>query len=152
MRHVVGTVVVIVILLAAPEVSAVSGLKSPGTIRITTREVKTTRVDVGRRGLSPGDVEVIRNQLFNTRLTPRSIGHGELVCTYTVSSSRNCTGTYFLPKGKIVVGGPIFYRQLYELAVLGGTGLYDNVRGSLTATSVGNKPRREILIFRLNVG
>ena len=40
-------------------------------------------------------------------------------------------------------------RLLYQIAVVGGTGLYDNARGSLTVTSTGLHPRREILLFRL---
>lgn len=138
-------------LLASTAASASEMLKSPGTIRITSREVKTTRVDNGPGGLSAGDVEIERILLYNTRVTPKPIGHGEIVCTFVVKSSRNCNGTYFLPKGKIVVSGPIFYRQLFELAVIGGTGLYDNVRGSLTVTTLGKKPRRDLLVFRLNV-
>jgi hypothetical protein len=139
-------------LLASTAASASEQLKSPGTIRITSREVKTTRIDLRPGGLSVGDVEVERALLYNTRVTPKPIGHAEMVCTFVVKTSRNCNATFFLPKGKIVVSGPIFYRQLFELAVTGGTGLYDNVRGSLTVTSLGKKPRRDLLFFRLNIG
>ena len=51
----------------------------------------------------------------------------------------NCIGTYFLPKGKIMVGGVIASRLFYELAVIGGTGLYDNVAGNAD----GDLPRRQ---------
>lgn len=139
-------------LLASTAASASEQLKSPGTIRITSREVKSTRVDIGPGGLSAGDVQIERALLYNTRVTPKPIGHSEIVCTFVVKTSRNCTGTFFLPRGKIVVSGSMFYRQLFELAVVGGTGLYDNVRGSLTVTSLGKKPRRDLLFFRLNVG
>jgi hypothetical protein len=138
-------------LLVSPALSETPLLTGPGTIRITSREVSDTFVDVGKRGMTPGDTQIVREQLFNTRITPKPIGHAEIVCTFTVASSRYCSGTFFLPKGKIVVAGPIYYRQLYELAVTGGTGLYDNVRGSLTATTTSEKPRREVLIFRLTV-
>ena len=64
-----------------------------------------------------------------------TIGRSELVCTFVDSGrSRSCRGTYILPKGKIVVGGSLLYRQFYDLAVLGGTGLYDNARGTVTVT------------------
>src|SRR6266513_2467575 len=127
MRDVLGVLAGCAVLAAAGAAASPGPrLTGPGTIRITGREVDDTRVDVGKRGRTPGDAEIIREQLFNTRITPRTIGHSEMVCTFTVRSSRNCSGTYFLPKGKIVVAGPIYYRQLYELAVVGGTGLYDN--------------------------
>jgi hypothetical protein len=139
------------VLVLGGTATAARSLTGPGTIRITSREIADTRVDVGKPGLSPGDMEIMREQLFNTRITPKAIGHAELVCTFTVKTSRNCQGTFFLPQGKIVVAGPIYFRQLYELAVIGGTGLYDNVRGSVTVTTTSSKPRREVLIFRLTV-
>ncbi len=137
--------------VVAGTAAAARGLSGPGTIRITSREVANTRVDVGNKGLSAGDLDIIRERLFNTRITPKAIGHAELVCTYTIKTSRSCQGTFFLPKGKIVVGGPIYFHQLYELAVIGGTGLYDNVRGSVTVTATSSKPRREVIVFRLTV-
>ena len=41
----------------------------------------------------------------------------------------------------IVATGVIGSRLLYELAIVGGTGLYDNARGSLTVTTYGLGPR-----------
>ena len=60
----------------------------------------------------------------------------------TASARGVCRGTYVLPKGELVVGGSILYRQFYDLAVLGGTGLYDNARGTLTVTRTHRKPVR----------
>ena len=39
-----------------------------------------------------------------------------------------------------MVGGVIASRLFYELAVVGGTGLYDNVRGILTVTYLDGAP------------
>jgi hypothetical protein len=130
---------------------AAQALERNGTIRITTREVAHRVIDQGRRGRGPGDLEISRTLLYNKGLTPRAIGHGEIVCTFTGRRSRVCNGTYFLPRGKIVVAGALVYRQFYEFAVLGGTGLYNNVQGSLTVTTTRPKPRRDILTFRLVV-
>ena len=71
------------------------------------------------------------------------------MCTYTGEKSNQCTGTYFLPQGEIVVGGVIGSKLLYTQPILGGTGLYDNVGGTLTVTSLGGKPPKELLLFRL---
>jgi hypothetical protein len=130
---------------------ASQALDRPGTIRITNREVSHRIVDHGSPGRGPGDVELVRSLLYNKGLTPRAIGHAEIVCTFTSRRSRVCSGTYFLPKGKIVVAGSMVFRQFYEFAVLGGTGLYNNVQGSLTVTTVSPRPRRDILTFRLVV-
>ena len=121
----------------------------PATIRITDRQLSLTMVDVGTRGKSPGDMEVASSRVFQ-RGTGTTIGRSELLCTFTDRvRSRSCRGTYSLPKGKIVVGGTILYRQFYDLAVLGGTGLYDNARGTLTVTRTQRNPARHLLVFRL---
>jgi hypothetical protein len=130
---------------------ASQALDRPGMIRITTREVGHRVIDQGPRGRGPGDVEVSRSLLYNKGVTPKAIGHGEVVCTFTGRRSRVCNGTYFLPRGKIMVTGALVFREFYELAVVGGTGLYNNVQGSLTVTSIRPKPRRDILTFRLVV-
>jgi hypothetical protein len=118
-------------------------------IRITNREIAHQLVDVGRFGRSPGDMEIIRQLLFNKGITPKPIGHSEYVCTFTQPPSRSCRGTIFMPRGRIIVGGAIYARQIYQLAILGGTGLYDNARGTMTGTRIRRSPRWEILLFRL---
>ena len=35
------------------------------------------------------------------------------------------------------------------IGIVGGTGLYDNARGTLTVTATHLRPRHEVLIFRL---
>ncbi|MGH3072225.1 MAG: hypothetical protein ACRDNB_08150 [Gaiellaceae bacterium] len=121
----------------------------PATIRITDLELAVSRIDVGPRGVSPGDQEIVRVRL-RERVTQKTIGRGELVCTFVDTvRSRVCRGTYILPRGKIVVGGSILYRQFYDLAVLGGTGLYDNARGTLTVTRTHRRPVRDLVVFRL---
>ena len=126
-----------------------SAATGPAIIRVTDRQTDIWRVDVGRRGRTPGDMEVINALVFNRRITQRALGHTEIVCTYTVGINRSCQGTVFLPKGKLIVGGVLRYRQFHELAVVGGTGLYNNARGTLTVTRIGDSPPRHLLYFRL---
>ena len=121
----------------------------PSTIRITSRETSRVRVDLGRPGRGVGDTEVIRQNLFNRRIRSKPIGFSEYVCTFTTATTRACNVTIFLPKGRLVAGGSIQYQELYELAVLGGTRLYDNARGTLTVIRTTRRPRRQILLFRL---
>jgi hypothetical protein len=135
----------------AEQARASHALDQPGEIRITDRLVKHTRVDIGRRGPSAGDLDFYRQLLFNKGITSSPIGHSDLTCVNTGTGSSNCTGTYFLPEGKIMVGGVIASRLFYELAVYGGTGIYDNVRGTVTITFLGGVPAREFLVFRLGV-
>lgn len=121
----------------------------PGFIRVTTVEKRFTRVDVGRRGRSAGDMELSWHALYNRRITPRPIGHYEMVCTYTFGISRNCRVTFFFQRGTLVAGGALRFRQLYQLAVLGGTRLYEDARGTLSVSRIDVSPRRDRLVFKL---
>lgn len=124
-------------------------LKGPGVIRITSKQISYKSVDFGASGLSPGDIEVTRESLYNTRIRAQPIGHSELVCVYVGAHFRNCNGTYILPAGKLTVSGVVQYRNLYGLAVTGGTDLYNNARGTLTVTLLDPSPRRSLIVFRL---
>jgi hypothetical protein len=138
-----------VALVAAAAASGSATLEGPGTIRITSRQVARIHVDLGLKGRSAGDQDFYRQLLYNKKITPRPIGHSDIVCTNTGTGSMSCAGTYFLPKGKIMVGGVVGGRLFYELAVFGGTGLYNNARGTLTGTYLGGLPPQEFLVFRL---
>jgi hypothetical protein len=135
-------------MLALPGARA---LDRPGTVTITDAEIRHAHFDAGRPGRSAGDLDVYSLLLYNKRITARAIGRGEMVCTAVGAKGQSCSATYFLPQGEIVVQGVITSRLIYELAVVGGTGLYSNVRGSLTVTSLHRKPSRELLVFRLVV-
>jgi hypothetical protein len=126
-------------------------LSGPGTIRVTDRLVRHIHVDGGHHGRGAGDLDFYRELLYNRGITPSPIGHSDLMCTSTGTGSANCSGTYFLPKGKIMVGGVLASRLFYELAVVGGTHLYENARGTLTVTALGGTPSHAFLIFRLVV-
>jgi hypothetical protein len=127
-----------------------SALNPPGgTIRITARDVDVELDNRGPARRSAGDVLLISQLLYNKGITRQAIGRSSMVCTYTSSRDRQCNGTYFLPKGKIVVSGSMRYRGFFKLAVVGGTDLYNNVRGSMSGTLYNRDPRRELLVFRL---
>lgn len=143
------SVLVAVAILAITSWRASYAVTGPSSIRITQTQISSTTLDHAKKGRSTGDVEITRAQLYNKRITPKAIGHGEVVCTYTSVNSRSCTGTFVLPKGKIVVGGSVLFRQLFQLAILGGTDLYNNARGTLTVTSIAKKPQQDVLLFRL---
>jgi hypothetical protein len=121
----------------------------PATVRVVDRQFGYTRVDIGRHGLSPGDSEVITTRIFNRKVTRKPIGSGRFICTFTNGLNRTCIVTVTLPRGQLVASGGVRYRQFYELAVVGGTGLYDNARGTLTVIRTTTRPTREILYFRL---
>ena len=128
-----------------------SKLKGPGVVRISDIQVDYTRINVNSGVSSPGDMEITRYQLYNKGVREKPIGRAQLVCVNIGQNFRQCSGTYLLPAGKLIVSGSLQYRGLYDLAVTGGTGLYNNVRGTLTATRTSKRPPTELLVFRLNV-
>jgi len=121
----------------------------PAAIRITNVQLKLKTVDLGAKGTGAGDLEIISEALYNRRVTPNAIGHADVLCTLVSRTRRSCTATYTLPKGRIVTSGVIDNRLIYELAIVGGTELYDNARGSLVVTTTALSPRRQVLVFRL---
>ena len=145
----VGVIAGVLAAVAAGDSTVTAGTGT-AQIRVVDRLVATERVDVGKRGKSAGDMEVVRARLFDRRARTRQLGRYELICTY-VDSGRNriCRGTYFLPRGSLVVGGSLRFYQFYNLAVVGGTGLFDNARGTLTITRSGRNPVRNVVLFKL---
>jgi hypothetical protein len=135
-------------LLALPGANA---LERPGTVTVTDLELRHAHVDTARTGASAGDMDIYTYLLYNKRITARALGRGQMVCTAIGARGQSCSASYFLPKGEIVVQGVISSRLIYQLPVVGGTGLYNNVHGSLTVTSLHRKPNRELLVFRLVV-
>ncbi len=117
--------------------------------------MRITDLQIGRRLVKPagggvaGSTELVRQRLYKPGVTGKPIGRADVVCTYLDDRERSCTGTYFLPKGTLIVAGALETRLLYEIAIVGGTGLFDNARGTLTVTSTHLSPRREVLLFRL---
>jgi hypothetical protein len=120
----------------------------PASVRITDLQV-SYHVVRPRDGSVIGSTELIRQRLYNPRVSQAAIGRASLTCLYLDRRERSCTGTYILPRGSLVVTGAIQSRLLFEIPIVGGTGLYDNARGSLTVTSTHLRPRREVLVFRL---
>jgi hypothetical protein len=135
--------------LATVAVPSAGAGTPPATIRITNVQLSIKTVDQRPRGESAGDLEIIGQALYNRRVTPTPIGHADILCTLISATRRSCTSTYSLPKGRIVTSGVIDTRLIYELAIVGGTELYDNARGSLVVTTTALNPRRQLLVFRL---
>jgi hypothetical protein len=140
--------------IAVVAVTTAHGATGPAQIRITDVQTSYSFVPAARSrggGHAAGAIELVKQRLYNPSVSARPIGRSTMMCTYFDPRDRSCSGTYFLPRGSLVVTGAIQSRLLYQIAVVGGTGLYDNARGTLTVTSTGLRPkRREVLLFRLS--
>jgi hypothetical protein len=140
--------VVLAAFAAALAAEATHEATGPATVRLTDRQLTVKRIDAGDGGL--GDVEIARLTLYAPDNSTRPIGHAVLSCTFVSRTERSCSGAYVLPAGMILTSGVLTTRLLYSAAIIGGTGLYNNARGTLTVTAKGLKPRREFLLFRLS--
>jgi hypothetical protein len=147
----VGVAAVACIVVGAVTLPSAMALKRPGTVTISAAQSGHTYIDAGSPGHGAGDVDIYRAVLYNKRIQAKPLGHAEMTCTSITGTTQNCFATYFLPRGEIVVSGVVSTRLIYILAVVGGTDLYNNVRGTLTVTSVRRSPPRDLLVFRLVV-
>lgn len=141
-------VIAVVVVMASLVAGSGGASTGPAQVRITDLQVGLRVVPPAGGGIA-GSIEMIRQKLYKPGVTSRPIGRSDLVCTYLDQRERSCTGTYILPKGSLVVAGALESRLLYQIAIVGGTGLFDNARGTLTVTSTHLSPRREVLLFRL---
>lgn len=135
-----------VVVAAAVATTGARGLAStgPATISITDRQLLDKQLGSGM-----GAREIVRTALFEHGGERRRLGEASMLCTWVSDRERSCTTTFTLPRGTIVVSGVLSTRLLYELAIVGGTGLYDNARGTLTNTAIKLRPRSDLLLFRL---
>jgi hypothetical protein len=131
----------VLVAVAAGRTSEATG---PAVVRLTDAQARLTRYGGGM-----GGGEIARLTLFGSASAKRAIGHAVVTCTFVGSGERSCQGSYLLPRGTIETAGVLRSRLIYTQAVVGGTGLYDNARGTLTVTAKSVTPRREILLFRL---
>jgi hypothetical protein len=125
-----------------------AGATGPAQIRITDIQVAYRLTRPGSGGAA-GSVETIMQHLYNPSISQKSIGRSVIACTFIDARNRTCAATYVLPKGSLVATGALQSRLFYEIPIVGGTGLYDNARGTLTVTATHLRPRHEVLLFRL---
>jgi hypothetical protein len=134
--------------IALAATGGAGGATGPATIAITDVQL-ADRIVLPSGGGRAGTIETIRQLLYNPSRSKHAIGRSLIVCTSSDARDRLCIGTYILPRGSLVVTGALQSRLLYELPVVGGTGLYNNARGTLTVTASHLHPRHEVLVFRL---
>lgn len=129
-------VAALVLLLFA---TGAASLEGPRLVRVTAITVE-----------EQGDDEETSDELF-TNVDLRGsegnlVGSGALRCVVGLDIA-DCLGTYILKRGRLMVQGTRQRRDFYVLAIVGGTGIYSNVGGTLVATTLELNPRRERLLF-----
>lgn len=97
------------------------------TLHLITTEDAGRNIDVGPRGVSPGDYAVFEETLRNE--AGKVVGRDSARCMLMVTTYR-CDATFRINgKGNIEVAASFFQGGGATLAVTGGTGTYQNARG-----------------------
>ena len=119
--------------IGASSGGATSGVAS---LRFYERPGPTTIVDNTPKGKKAGrgDLVLFANPVFDRQGTQVGTDHG--VCVVLNAGQSQCDATLVLPKGQIVTHGIEGTRTSFEVAVLGGTGAYAGVRGTMTARPI----------------
>lgn len=139
----IGGAVVALCALAFGFGAASAGSGITGSVGITVIEHATTDkvVDVGKKGDSTGDILTFHNDVYDeTDTTKVGTDQGQCVRESPKAGTWECWWTTSLADGQITIEGPYLDESNTVLAaVTGGTGLYENVRGSMEASCAGSE-------------
>lgn len=114
------------------------GIVEAQTLRFAVGGGHAETADVGPSGDSPGDTFFGQSKLMNFALT-KQFGRFNSACELENLTPRwnHCTATVLLPNGTVELSARLVWtdtRPGYPLAVIGGTGSYDNVVGQARYT------------------
>lgn len=100
-------------------------------LKLVEHALSDTRVDLGAKGDSMGDLLVFTNPVFSADNTTE-LGKDQGYCIRIVAGkSWECFWTVILAEGQITVEGPFYDDRDSVVAVTGGTGKYAGARGSM---------------------
>ena len=113
---------------------AADDITQPETIVTIDTTVKDAFVDVGKKGFSVGD-----SFMFVDRLTSEAdgspVGTVRGQCTFNLRAWALCEAAVFIgDRGEVIAQGAVAFTEeaaAFDVAVTGGTGEFENVRGSI---------------------
>ena len=115
-----------------------SGIVRHDVLRFAVHGLNEDIGDVGPSGDSPGDTFFSRSELLNFDLTKRYGRYASACVLENLDTSLNhCTATVSLSHGKVELSGRFPFTdtlQAFRLAVVGGSGAFENVVGQATIT------------------
>ena len=136
--EIVGAVMVVCALgFGLGAASATSGIAGPITLTVFEHSTTDKVIDVGRHGDSTGDILTFHNKLFDeTDTTKVGTLQGQCVRESPRAGTWECWWTMSLADGQVTVEGPFSDTSNPAFAVTGGTGIYENVRGSMQVEAI----------------
>ena len=117
--------------------SARSGIANPITLTVFEHSTTDKVIDVGRNGDSTCDILTFHNNLYD-EIDATKVGtlQGQCVRESPRAGTWECWWTMSLADGQVTVEGPFSDTSNTAFAVTGGTGIYENVRGSMQVEAV----------------
>jgi hypothetical protein len=114
---------------------------------------KTHQVDLGKKGLGPGDMFLSVGSPLHDNATGARLGSMDGIETIVARAHNGTVGelvTLRLNGGRVTLSGIIRHNDTpISLPVTGGTGSYSGVGGQLTELREDNK--RKVIVFRLDL-
>jgi hypothetical protein len=99
---------------------------------VQLRGGKSTFIDTGKTGPSPGDRVVLNQPAYFASDLSKQVGTGVVTVTLVGGANESQdAATLVLPGGQIAVEGIQGNSNSFTLAVTGGTGAYQNARGQV---------------------
>jgi hypothetical protein len=162
MRSKLGLATMIALVVVVSSITLASASASGGgssdhrvqVIQLVVKGVQETSVDLGKKGFSQGDQEIVGLNVFRGG---KKIGEAGQVCQFvrvTKSSATDlCQIALSLPKGQVTAQGLVKSTAAgpgtFFLAITGGTGAYQTAHGQMkiTATTTNEVPVTLYLIL-----
>ncbi|MFY9578122.1 MAG: hypothetical protein WAQ33_02250 [Gaiellaceae bacterium] len=99
---------------------------------------------VADREPARGDSMMLKSLVYKPG-SKRPVAHGEFFITLTSADGGAGMGTLYFPEGKLVSGGMEHFRSVDTQPILGGTGVYANVRGEIAFTHLSERKFRIVI-------
>lgn len=131
--------VILVILVIAPSTIA-AAIPPGGDAKIdVTVELRSRQ---SRNGIT-----VMKQEIFNKRITKRAIGTVTSYCIHVSDENGFCNWVYRFPRGSITTMGIVNSSVFHRVAIVGGTGFYSNLGGQVTSVALNERINR--VVFNL---
>lgn len=119
------------------------------TLTVIEHAETDTIVDIGTDGDSRGDQLAFGNPVYDSA-DSRRVGRATGSCIRTTPGVEwECAWTLRLDDGSLMVQGPFFDARDSVLAITGGTGDYDDARGSMKLQALDSKGSRYRFTYRV---
>jgi allene oxide cyclase len=116
--------------------SPAKGASTHATTHVIEHAITDKVIDTGASGDTSGDLLTFHNPVFGPANTTQvGADQGSCIRISPGVGTWECTWTTFLPHGHITVEGPFNDHHDTVLAIIGGTGSFRNVRGTMALKS-----------------